>query len=63
MDSHGRSADLPEVKKKQEREVYTETCQNDLMSTSKLLQIIFKSAVNNDLLEIAKPDAPWCINI
>lgn len=33
VDSHGRSTDLPEVKGKQEREVYIETCQNDLMST------------------------------
>lgn len=48
MDSHGRSNDLPELKGKQEREVYIETCQNDLMSTA--LRVILKSAVNNDLL-------------
>lgn len=61
MDSHGRSNDLPELKGKQEREVYIETCQNDLMSTA--LRVILKSAVNNDLLELARPEAPRCINI
>lgn len=58
MDSHGRSTDLPEMKGKQEREVLIETCQNDLMSTA--LRVILKSA---DLLEIARPEAPWCINM
>lgn len=61
MDNHGRSADLPEVKRKQEREVYTESCQNDLMSAA--LWVILKSTVNNDPLEIASTEAPWCINI
>lgn len=61
MDSHGRNADLPEMKGKQEREVYIETCQNDLMNTA--LQVILKSTVNNDLLEMARPEAPWYKNI
>lgn len=48
------------MKGKREREVYIETLQTDLMSTA--LQVILKSTVNNDLLEIARPEAPWCIN-
>jgi len=56
MHNNGRSAGLPEVKRKQVRQICTKKmCQTNPISTA--LVVILKSTVNNGLLQIARPKA------